>query len=44
MLIGRLLASDVLEVLPTKLTDSPFVSGDVVNTRLGPSDVDDQPW
>jgi hypothetical protein len=33
-LIDRLLTNDVLEVLPTKLTDSPFVDGDVVNARL----------
>jgi hypothetical protein len=33
-LVERLLASNKLEVLPTKLSDKPFYSGDVVNARL----------
>ncbi len=40
-LIDRLLANGVLEVLPTKLTDSPFDSGDVVNARLDRNGVSD---
>jgi hypothetical protein len=41
--IERLLASGELEVLPTKLTDSPFVGGDVVSARLEPNGVGDPP-
>jgi hypothetical protein len=42
-LIERLLANDVLEVLPCELTDSPFVDGDVVNARLDTNGLDDPP-